>query len=232
MTYNDTEVAGAYGSYIDATTSSVTFDTTNNKVTIGDGTTQINTLTILELETSTNGFYLKTKDGKYLSNTSSGTSAGNFSKTDSASTEWVVSESGIYDYAQQSIATIMVNTGTTPHRFKPYKSTFTGGGPVVLYSFEEYIDEAETYADLFLESGLCGANDNTKADSETWLELRDTFNDDLSAGAQNVLKVATANKDSADSIQKCLAKYDRVIYLHYNSEPLAYPDFMNRVSGG
>ena len=232
MTYDDSEVAGSFGNYIEATSTSVTFDTANNKVTIGDGTSEITALTILELETSTNGFYLKTKDGKYLSNTSTDSSAGNFSKTDTATTEWVVSEDGIYDYSNQANATIMVNPTTTPDRFKPYKSSFNNGSPVVLYSFDEYTDEAKTYADLFLESGVCGANDNTKADSSTWLELEDTYENDLSTGAQNVLKVATANKDSSDSIQKCLAKYDRVIYLHYNSESLAYPDFMNRVSGG
>ena len=225
LTYNDEVVAGAYGSYIPATSTSVTFD--SDEVTIGNGTAEV-AITVLELESATGGFYLKTKDGKYLSHTSTDSSTGNFAKTDLASTIWSVTADGIYATDNQARATIRYNTTASPTRFKTY--TPGTGAAIVLYSFVEYVDEAETYADLFLESGLCGANDNTKADSATWLELEDTFENDVSAGAQNVLKNATANKDSSDSIQKCLARYDRVIYLHYGTEPLAYPDFMDRVA--
>ena len=227
MTYDDTYVAGAFGSYMEATSSSVTFNA--DTVTIGDGTAQVS-ITVLELETAFGGFYLKTKDGKYLSNTSNNSSAGNFSKTDSATTVWSVSDSGIYDIDNEANATIMFNNTASPKRFKPYKSTFAGGS-VAVYSFNEYVDEAETYAGNFLNAGLCGSNDNTKADATIWGQQRTAYLA-LSTGAQNVLKTATANADSTDSIQKCLAKYDRVIYLHYASESASYPDFMNRVSSG
>ena len=230
MTYNDEEVAGSYGSYMDATSTSVTFS--NSTVTIGDGTAQIG-ITVLELESATGGFYLKTKDGKYLSHTGSGSSAGNFSKTDEGSTIWVVSEDGIYDKDHSDIATIKCNTTTTPaHRFKTYKSTFTSGGSVVVYSFEEYTDVAITYATNFLNANVCGTNDNTKASASVWAAQYSAWTQ-INSGAQNILKNGAANADSDDMIQKCLAKYDRVQYLYYNTnERDTYNDFMLRVSNG
>ena len=225
LTYDDTYVAGAYEqSKRYAASDNATFN--NSNVTIGDGTQEINTVTVFELESSTNGFYLKLKDGKYLNTTSTDSSTGDLKQQDDATTEWVISSSGIYAYGLEARGTIRVNTASN-NIFKTYASTT--GEPAVVYSFNEYADEAETYAANFMSSGLCGANDNTKASSSIWMQQRTAFLA-LSTGAQNVLKGATANASSTDNVQKCLARYDRVIYLHYTAEAASYPDFMNRVA--
>ena len=226
---DEPEVAGNYTSskYYVGNTTSTTFD--GATVTVGDGTTEITSLEIFELETATGGFYLKTKDGKYLSHTSQEDNTGDLKKLDEGAiwTITVDAEGAAEINGGNARSYIRVNFTNGENRFKTY-ATSTGSAPV-LYSFEEYVDEAEAYAANFMNSGLCGTNDNTKADSSIWMAQRTAFLA-LSTGAQNVLKGATANADSTDNIQKCLARYDRVIYLHYTAEAAAYPDFMNRVS--
>lgn len=225
MAHADEVVAGAYGNFMLPSNENVTFG--NNTVVIGDGTEQLTSFTILELEASSNGFYLKMKNGKYLSNLSSSAKAGNFAATDTGTTEWVVSENGIYDFSNEDYATIRFNPTANQERFKTYASTF--GDNIDVYSFLEYTDEAETYASNFLKSGLCGSDNNTKADSTIWGQQRTAFLA-LSIGAQTLLANGQANENATNNIQKCLARYDRVIYLHYTAEAASYPDFMNRVA--
>ena len=209
-------------------TSSATFTVTGSTLTFGDGTTELDAM-VLKVATynSSTGVMTLKHGEKWLVS-----SAVKKCHLGDSSFEWTLS----FDNGQAVLTSsrdasdhMQYNYNSGNPRFAPYASSQTA---INIWEISEYTDEAETYADLFLESGLCGANDNTKADSETWLELKDTYENDLSVGAQNVLKSATANENSTDSVQKCLAKYDRVIYLHYNAEPLAYPDFMSRVSGG
>lgn len=225
MAHADEVVAGAYGNFMLPSNENVTFG--NNTVVIGDGTEQLTSFTILELEASSNGFYLKMKNGKYLSNLSSSAKAGNFAATDTGTTEWVVSENGIYDFSNEDYATIRFNPTANQERFKTYASTF--GDNIDVYSFLEYTDEAEAYASNFLNSGLCGSDNNTKADSTIWGQQRTAFLA-LSIGAQTLLANGQANENATNNIQKCLARYDRVIYLHYTAEAASYPDFMNRVA--
>ena len=89
---------------------------------------------------------------------------------------------------------------------------------------------AESYASTFNSSGLCGSDDETKASGTIWATLSSNYTNNLTAGAKYVLSHATANANSAQVIEQCLAKYDRVIYLHYATESSTYNDFMNRVS--
>lgn len=230
LAYNESEaVAGSLTSgYLKAETNSenlpITFSNGNATLTIGDGTKEV-AIMVLTLEANGGNFYLKMKSGKYLGFAAS--AGGNLSEqTSKDGYEWEVTYEGITAVSENENF-LQYNSGSP--RFKTYKST-SNMKAIQLYSFNEYVDEAETYASNFMNSGLCGANDNTKASSSIWLQQKSAF-EAISAGAQNVLKSAQANVSaSASSIQQCLARYDRVIYLHYGSEASSYPDFMSRVA--
>lgn len=231
LTHGDSKVAGAYTSKnaFDATTTSTTFS--SSTITVGNGTAEV-TLAVLELESSTNGFYLKLKDGTYLGTTSTSSKTGDFRKDETATTEWVVSYSGIYAYGNENYATIKVNTGTNPYRFKTYASTFSGDA-VTLYSFNEYTDEALAFAETFIKGD--GSSNTCAKTIENWTTLGTTFTNNLSTGAQNIFKYATHNApetytDSSDySIQHCVARYDLALLAH---EELRTNEFMGRVASG
>lgn len=206
--------------------SEASFSITNNKLVIGDGTQEIDAL-ILKVDTynnSTGDITLKSGD-KWLSST--GAKKANFADTAFTWTLSFDSSTTVLTSSNENGGTMQYNyNGGTDPRFIPYASSQT---PIHIWNVAEYVDEAEDYASDFMNSGLCGANDNTKADSSIWMAQRTAFLT-LSTGAQNVLKTATENASSPDAIQECLARYDRVIYLHYGSEPEAYPDFMDRIA--
>ena len=206
--------------------SSASFSISNSKLVIGDGSEEIDAL-ILTVDTynsSTGAITLK-HGAKWLSSTA--VKKANFA--DEAFT-WTLSFSSSIPVLTSSIdggghLQYNYNNGSDP-RFIPYTSAQTA---IHLWNVETYSDAAENYANSFLNSGVCGSNDNTKADSTIWGQQRTAYLA-LSSGAQYLLSHATANAGSTDDIQKCLAKYDRVIYLHYSAEPTSYPDFMNRVA--
>lgn len=206
--------------------SSATFSISGSELIIGDGSEEIDAL-ILSVDTynsSTGAITLKHGD-KWLS--SSAAKKANFANE---AFTWTLSFSSSIPVLTSSISgggTLQYNyNGGTNPRFIPYASEQTA---IHLWNVETYSDAAENYANSFLNSGVCGSNDNTKADSTIWGQQRTAYLA-LSDGAQYLLSHATANAGSTDDIQKCLAKYDRVIYLHYSAEPTSYPDFMNRVA--
>ena len=224
------EIAGNYTSskYYVGNTTATTFS--GSTVTIGDGTEELTSLEIFELETATGGFYLKNKDGKYLSHSSTTTSTGDLKLVTSDQATWTISvnasgEATINGGNDRSY--IRVNKVNDENRFKSYANS-TGSLPAI-YSFVEYTDEANEYATAFMNSGLCGSNDDTKASGSIWATQSSNYNS-LSAGAKYLLSHAAANASSAQIIEQCLARYDRVIYLHYATESSTYNDFMNRVS--
>ena len=83
------------------------------------------------------------------------------------------------------------------------------------------------WADSFLTDLTCDATGKTAPDTAKWTEFKNSY-DALTVGAQAFLKDGKADKNSTDSIEKALAKYDFIVSKYGSTK---YADFIGRVSG-
>lgn len=96
----------------------------------------------------------------------------------------------------------------------------------ITVSYVDIESIAEAYAKTFVESGICGTNDNTPASSSIWSTMRTNYLA-IDEDAQDILTNGQANASGSTYLAKCLAKYDRIIYLH-GSDTTHFPNFMSR----
>lgn len=94
--------------------------------------------------------------------------------------------------------------------------------------------EATKYANTFLASITCDASGTTFA-KNVWNKVGEATTsmeykyEHLTEGARNLLKSAQADKDSADPIKQCAARYDRILSKYgYGEGVNDYHDFMGR----
>ena len=96
------------------------------------------------------------------------------------------------------------------------------------YVYIEYASvepsEAESYAEMFLESMTCDGKGAITAVEGTWETLSGQYAD-LSDSDKGILKEATPNKDSKSAVERAVARYDYIVGK-YGVEQ--YPDFMGR----
>ena len=210
------KTAGDISSQIMGTITSTFTSTPYNQVTLGNNTVQ------LMVGGSSGNWTLSNTSGQLL-----GATAEKKLAWGSGTTKWSITISS-------NNATIQNNTSSfgkflynvNSPRFTTYSSAESSSMLLPqIYKF----DEVETYAKEFVESGLCGNNDNTSASSSTWSTLKTKYLA-LGSASQTTLKNGTANQSDTKYIGKCLAKYDRVIYLH-GSDTTNFPNFMTRGGG-
>lgn len=96
------------------------------------------------------------------------------------------------------------------------------------YVYIEYASvepsQAESYAEMFLESMTCDGKGAITAVEGTWETLSELYAD-LSDSDKGILKQANANKDSESLVEQAVARYDYIVGK-YGVEQ--YPDFMGR----
>ena len=135
-------------------------------------------------------------------------------------------------------ATITGESGEYDLSGYKYFTIKAGSSTVTISSIQVYIsgnsssasDLAEAYAKQFIEANVCGLDDNTSAISSIWLVQKEKF-EALDESVKNILIYGDANQYGTTNLAKCLAKYDRVLYLH-GSDTSLFPDFMSRKSAG
>ncbi|HIU45242.1 MAG TPA: endonuclease [Candidatus Enteromonas pullicola] len=187
---------------------------------------------VIEGDYSASEFTLSKQGSEYALISSYGQRFGSTSSGDFESGDFLNAVS-----VSNGVASIVCNDFTLRYNvmlFRYYSSS-SQGDPISLYRLQEGglgsgEDMAVSYANAFNRSGLCGEDDLTKADSSIWLGLRDMFFS-LPEEAKAILSDGLADPSSTDPIPSCLAKYDRVIYLH-GADWEGYPDFMGRNPDG
>lgn len=96
------------------------------------------------------------------------------------------------------------------------------------YVYIEYASvepsEAESYAEMFLESMKCDGKGAIIAEEGTWETLSDLYAG-LSDSDKGILKGATPDENSESSVEQAVARYDYIVGK-YGVEQ--YPDFMGR----
>ena len=95
---------------------------------------------------------------------------------------------------------------------------------VTFYFAEPEPSQAESYAEMFLESMTCDGKGAITAVEGTWETLSELYAD-LSDSDKGILKQANANKDSESLVEQAVARYDYIVGK-YGVEQ--YPDFMGR----
>ncbi len=96
----------------------------------------------------------------------------------------------------------------------------------IVVNYVDIQDVAEKYAKSFMESGICGTNDKTPASASIWNSMNQAFQD-IDEDAQDILTEGIANPSDTKYLGKCLARYDRILYLH-GKDTTHFPDFMHR----
>lgn len=93
-----------------------------------------------------------------------------------------------------------------------------------VWAQENSNESATAWANSFINDLSCDASGKVAPSVEQWTTLKTSF-ESLTIGAQTFLKEGTANENSADPIEKALAKYDFILGKYGSSN---YVDFLER----
>ena len=179
-------------------------DNGTTKYLSASGGTKNNRLTLTDTQSETTQFSVSLSNGNW-------SIVANFSGTDARNTMMYNTSSDLFSCYKSSYSTDVVKN-------------------LKVFVLKDYETEANEYATAFNNANVCGTDDNTKASGSIWASQSTAFGL-LTDGAQYLLTNGTADA-GGNALAQCLARYDRVIYLHYATESATYNDFMKRIDNG